>query len=596
MRNSLFPLVGVVLVAALAVLAIPRGTEVGQDGPQLSPGILRLPKDASKAVASATIAAENAVAVVTPPSRVPGLEPDAWRVVAVVAGDDHAVTRAAVLGLAERLTAAGEVAVIAEASKAPLPLAADRVLTITTDGEQLPEAPGGLCRATVHLRQEPVVLPAVHPAAGLQGATGVPMAEFRIAHASHGTGDAAHWANWFAAVGRSIGDQAIAALAGPAGLPGEWDRGRPAPIRPEAGSWTIRQPRALLFLLVVPVFLVARLLALRRLRPDHRQRTYRWRWLRPTVISLALVAGAVWTARPARLTPQESAPDVLATWTSHLPIAPSMEVLRWRGCFADDLVRGWVGRIGGTVAIDRGGVEIPADKPVLDWLGKYEEKPGKEDPARWHREPPVDGEPRIWRHEKDHAEELFMLARDARGFDCVLWQEQTQAASVHARWLDAADDPALARPARRLLRRHLLSPRIPDDQRADAAAILRRDPDAAEVAMLAELPDASAGEKAFAQAARYAYGREEAPPAVEEPRWTRLAKGAEVHFDGRPTLVQAGEVYALVLPRPDGGGELVARSPAGEARTALAADGTVSLALPGGGTLAVAAGDLITWR
>ena len=455
---------------------------------------------------------------------------------------------------------------------------------------------GGACSGTITIRQGPVMLPASHPAAGLQGATGVPRSELLIAHRSTSPGAPPRWASWFAAVGRSLGDQAITALAGSAGLPSEWDRARPPPIRPDAGTWTMRNPQALLFLLVVPVFLIIRHLLMRRLPSHHRQRTYRLRWVRPTVISLALVVGALWTAKPVKLTAAEVATDDLTTWTTHLPIAPSMEVLRWRGCFADDLVRGWVGRIDGTMARTRTGAAIPADQPVRDWLGKYDVDQRHTAEDRWREDTAPAPTQRVWRRTKDGAEEFFLLAQDERGFDCVLWQEQSRGASVHARWLEAAGDPALSRAARRMLRRHLLSRRIPDDQRAEAAVRLRDDPDAAEVAMLAELPDASAGERAFAQAARYAYGREPIPPASTQPTWSQLARNASVTLDGRPTLLQAGETFVLVLSRPAGGGEVVARSPAGHARCAIAADGSASLALSDGSTLALAAGNLVTWR
>ena len=272
-----------------------------------------------------------------------------------------------------------------------------------------------------------------------------------------------------------------------------------------------------------------------------------------------------------------------------------MDVLRWRGCFADDLVRGWVGRIGGTVALDRTGNPISADKPVLDLLSKYNADEKHEDKDRWREDPSPSADQRVWRREKDGAEECFLLAKDDRGFDCVLWQEQTRGASVQSRWLEAAEDPALAVAARRLLRRHVLSPRIPDDQRAEAATVLRQNPDAAEVAMLAELPDASDGEKNFALAARYAYGREASAPTIDDPKWARLTRGSAVTLDGRPTLLQAGDTYILVLYRPDGGGEVVARSAKAHVRVPIGIDGSATVTLADG-SLALATGHVVTWR
>ena len=177
----------------------------------------------------------------------------------------------------------------------------------------------------------------------------------------------------------------------------------------------------------------------------------------------------------------------------------------------------------------------------------------------------------------------------------MLWQEQTRGASVQSRWLEAAEDPALAVAARRLLRRHVLSPRIPDDQRAEAATVLRQNPDAAEVAMLAELPDASDGEKNFALAARYAYGREASAPTIDDPKWARLTRGSAVTLDGRPTLLQAGDTYILVLYRPDGGGEVVARSAKAHVRVPIGIDGSATVTLADG-SLALATGHVVTWR
>jgi len=596
MRNSFLPVIGVMMVAIIAMLAIPRDHEMGQDGPQITAGILRLPKDQRKMVQAAPLQAGNVATVVNSPARVLGLEPDAWRVVTIVAGDNRILTRTVVLGLAEQLTLLGSVAIISEATKPPMPLAPDRVLTITTSDERLPDVAGGPCSGTVHIHQEPVALPDAHPASGLQGSTGVARIDLRIDHTSSGPGGSRpRWAEWFAAVGRSIGDQIIASLAGPTGLPQEWDRARPGAMLSDAGTWTFGNPQALYFILVIPVYLLLRLTMLKRLPVDHRQRAGRWRLLRPIGMSVVLLVLAVASSQPHRRPDIVSSSDPLITWTKHLPIAPSMDVLRWRGCFADDLVRGWVGRIGGTTALDRGGKSIPAETQVLAWLGKYAVDDQHEDVSRWQEDPSPSTGQRIWRHEKDGNEECFLLAKDDHGFDCVLWQEQTRGASVQARWLEAAEDPTYARAARRLLRRHLLCPRIPDDQRAEAAVVLRRNPDAAEVAMLAELPDASEGEKDFARAARYAYGREVEAPTVEDPKWTRLTRGSAVTLDGRPTLLQAGDTYVLVLYRPDGGGEVVVRSSASWVRVPIGMDGTATVSL-GDSVLVLAADNVVSWR
>lgn len=589
-RNSFLPLLMTAVVAFAAYLLIPAGDGMGADGPELFSGILRLPKDQAKMVPSANLTVDHQVTVTVPATRVPGLEPDAWRVVTIANDDAGPLTRAVTLALAEELTRRGAVAVIDAQGQAPLPMPADRVLRVATLAADPPgERPRAL-NATVRVRQEPILLPAGHPAAGLQGASGVPTMEFIIAHRSEPDRSPPRWATWYAGVGRAIAGAALQPLGVADGLPAEWDRPRVVPPAP-VESRRFARPAFLWLLAVVPVFLVLRWLAWRRLPTDHPARARRRSWLRPVLLAVGLAAVAVMSAQPQRRPPPPSptAPD--GPWTRHLPIPPQLEVLRWRGAYEDDLVRGWTGRIVGTTTFDRAGRPIPAIQPVLKLLAKYDVEPGQAAAAasdRWQEASEPGSPVRIFTRHKDGAEELFSIAEDPAGWDCVLWQELSRPASEIDAWTTAATDPDTARAARRKLRRHLLSPRLPADQAAEAVALLRRDPDAAEVAMLAETPFATEGEKRFAQAARWCFGREAEPPHADAtPGWKVLPRGMPVLMSSRPAMVQVEETFVLVLAGAKGAGLVVARSPAGSARQELATDRPFTMALPGGATLAI---------
>src|SRR5690606_5419775 len=144
-------------------------------------------------------------------------------------------------------------------------------------------------------------------------------------------------------------------------------------------------------------------------------------------------------------------------------------------------------------------------------------------------------------------------------WDCVLWQEQPKANSIQDSWCDAVVDGEHVAIARQKLRRHLLATRIPEDQRARARTLLRRDPDAVEVAMLAETSDASAGERSYAAQARWVLGRaERSTPG--EVHWLQLGVGETVACDGRSILVELGSAMGLVLLGFGDQGEMILRS------------------------------------
>ena len=588
-RNSFLPLIMTALVALAAYLLIPKGDGIGVGGPEVFSGILRLPKKQEKMVPSAPLTVEQTVTVTVPASRVLGIEPDAWRVVTISNEDTLPSTRAVTLALAEELTKRGVVVVVDAMGQSPLPMPGDRVLRIATlAAEDIGTHPQAFT-ATIRVRQEPIVLPAGHPAVGLQGAAGVPVIEFTIAHRSIPEAASPRWSQWYAGVGRAIAGDALTQLGVATDVPAEWDR--PRVVVAVRDTRRFERPAWLWLLAAVPLLLVARRWAWRRLPEDHPTRRRRFAWLRPVLLSGGLIAGAVVFARPLRPAPVASSTTPDSAWSKHLPIPPQLEVLRWRGACEDDLVRGWTGRVVGKTTLDRAGRTIPAITPVLKLLSKYEAKPGKEDAEsdRWQERSDPGSAVRTFTRHKDGAEELFSIAEDASGWDCVLWQELTRPASEIDAWTTAATEPDRARAARRRLRRHLLSPRLPEDQFAEVVAVLRNDPDAAEVAMLAETPVATAGEKRFAHAARWCYGREAEPPAVTdgEPPWKVVPLGMPVLISSRPCLLQIGESHVLVLAGAKGAGLVIARSATGSARMELKTDTPFTLALPGGGTLAI---------
>lgn len=585
MRNSLLPLALTALVALVAVLLIPEGKGMGSEGPELSAGILRLPKKAEKMVSAAPLEAtweveRGAVA------RAPGLEPEPWRVVGIAADDREPLTRAVVLGLAEELTVRGGVAVIDVQGQAPAPIPLDRVLRVATVRADPLGAQPGPWGGSVRVRQRAVLLPAGHPAAGLQGAAGVPERELVVEHRGRPR-ELAQWPQWWAAVGRGTAGEILRELGVGERLPVEWDRA-PVPPRPEPGPlFAFHRPAWLLVALLAPAFLLLHRWIRRRLPADHPAHQRRFAWLRPVLYAVAAVAVAARMSEPRIRSEPVAAPNAHG-WTTHLPFPIQADVLRWQGAFEDDLVRGWTGRIAGTTTLDRKLEEQSALEPVLKVLAKYTVEEGQQDTRdRWVEVSAPGAGVRTFRREKDGVEELMSLAATGDGWDCVLWQERARPASVLDDWTRAAkagDDAA-----RRRLRRHLLSPRLPQDQFTEIVEFLRRDPDAAEVAMLAETPVAWPGERGFARAARWVLGREETPVAEGdqgERMWTSLLAGVPNRTDARPLLVQVRETLALLLPTA-GGGVVIARSPAGRAEFALPASGTAVFDLPGGGALAV---------
>lgn len=220
MRNSVMPMVLVVVVALVAFVALRSDTKPGVNGPDLHPNIFRLPTKEKFRVESATLQSTNQVQVEGQP---PANRSESWRVVLVVAKDRHPLTRSTVLGLGERLTTHGSIAIFAPLDAPTFPMGVNRVITVATDATdetaQIPTTLGGEARATMRVTTQLARLPEGHPVAPLlphpEGST---TAALTISHHTPKQSGASGWPNWWSAVGRGVADTVIAQLA-PGGLP-----------------------------------------------------------------------------------------------------------------------------------------------------------------------------------------------------------------------------------------------------------------------------------------------------------------------------------------------------------------------------------------
>lgn len=591
MRNSVMPLVGMVLIAALAVWLIPPTEDTGRDGPQIHSGILRLPTDGELRLAEVPIQTTTEVLEATGGAPPPGLEPEDWRIVAIAIEDTLPLTRAVALGLGERLTELGAVVIYDVLDEPVLPSPPDRILRI---GSRQVEPKGETIQGEISIRQTSVRMPAWHPAAGLQGAASVQERTWHIRHRNEaGT---ATWPERWAGSGRELANLVLTDLGVAERLPGDWDRARPVAPSGRYLPYGFAAPQMLWILVVVPVFLVVRLVAGRHRAPQPGWRGH-WHRLRPWGIAAALTVAIVMSSGPHRLPP--SGQEVpLSAWKTHLPLPPNLAVLRWQGCFEDDLVRGWVGRIEGKQTQDRLKRPIESIQPLLKLLSKKQADDGTaraEGDGLWREEqsPVKDG--KCFGRNRDGVDEFLLAVPDATGWDCVLWQEQPRSNSLQDSWVQAVEDGEHVAIARRKLRRHLTATRIPEDQQDNARALLRKDPDALEVAMIAETPAATDGERAYAAAARWILGRHQGPPPAEGP-WPRLERGTGVSFDGRSVLLGLDGTLALVCAGFNDLGEIIIRDAAGTATVPFRVGEVATVTAPGGASLSIGPGLVLTYR
>ncbi len=253
MSNSLTPVI-LVLVLSLGVIALlnaHRSDSRGAGGPQLEQGVFTVPTKRRLIVPSATmpISAHLAV-VVAPPAD------ERWQAVVIAADDDGPLTRAAMLGLAEHIQAAGGLAILDPLPQAPAPVIAplalpvDHVLRVGTLSGAVGNAAGSALTATLRISASTLRLPDDHPAARLQTPGAVRTAS--VAYAIEvPAAPGVLWPGWYAAIGRNVAAGVAGSLA-PAGIaavtaqdkPRSWGGLLPPPPQAANVRWTavMQQP------------------------------------------------------------------------------------------------------------------------------------------------------------------------------------------------------------------------------------------------------------------------------------------------------------------------------------------------------------------
>ena len=234
MRNSLIPLFGVFTVLIISLIAIRGESMPGLNGPDIFPGIFRLPKKDKFPINSASLKMDHTVLA---DGAIPVPTPESWRVVVISAIDRKPMTRAVVLSLAEKLTRHGCLTIVDPVETDVFPMGCDRIISIGTQSETIPKKLGGDGEVTLEVITRLARLPSGHPADALQRDPSGPVQQrMTISHRSRADGLIDGWPQWWAGCGRNIADVMVAHLA-PQGLPPVSD--------PETRRWlTTLMPRS----------------------------------------------------------------------------------------------------------------------------------------------------------------------------------------------------------------------------------------------------------------------------------------------------------------------------------------------------------------
>jgi hypothetical protein len=219
LKNSLVPVVGVLLTTVVAVMLASGGASQGEGGPSVNPGIFAFPKKSWQR--------QQPAAVVDTPV-VEGMQGggQAWRIVQINGADADPFTRTVALGFAEELTQRGLVAVLnpapmktGEVRPEPLPLPPDVVLTVRGSASR-PAMSGQAVDLQVTVVVETPRPGSDHPAARLLPTLGVAPGG-AVSVRLQTTPMVADWPAWYAGLGHAVAGAVSERLAVPASLPTE---------------------------------------------------------------------------------------------------------------------------------------------------------------------------------------------------------------------------------------------------------------------------------------------------------------------------------------------------------------------------------------
>jgi hypothetical protein len=211
MSNSLWPLLAVAAVSLAAVMMIRPGTGIGADGPEILPGILRLPN--KEHLLTPSMPGELSVQVAVDG----GADTADWHRIVLGSDDRHPFTHAFLRGTGEHLVHAGRVVLFDPAVKpgaapaTPLPIHAESVWAVARLAGDRPALPGQPATGSLRVVLRPALPPTGHPAADLLPDGPAPVTatvSFAFTGQTGGT-----WPQWYAAVGRATGKALLDRLA-----------------------------------------------------------------------------------------------------------------------------------------------------------------------------------------------------------------------------------------------------------------------------------------------------------------------------------------------------------------------------------------------
>lgn len=241
------------------------------------------------------------------------------------------------------------------------------------------------------------------------------------------------------------------------------------------------------------------------------------------------------------------------TWSGAIDTPPKEGVERWTACFQAPLVRGWLGQIWGHQVTRKGETKAT--------LELFKDKIKGAD-RTWAPAMEIDGG---WAWDAKPTANFDHLQARPRPWGTLL--------AVHRRfaepdrtlmlWLDLAASGQIQ--ARHQLRRHLFCSGLDPQRLREAAAFLRQDPDAADLAALGSLPDAAPAERQAATVIAWlrGIGKESALPDL-----TGLPELAAepIAWDSRPRLFQHAGAPVLLIRAADGRWSCYHRSAGGPPR------------------------------